>query len=174
MEPIIDKILITQDEIKEKVAELAKQINEHYYPNEVILIAILNGCLMFFADLVRQIILPIQFDSIGVASYIGKDPNKLITTTKELKLRINGRRVLLVDDIMDTGQTLLKTKQLLESMGAIEVKTCVLLDKPEKHKVDIKPDFSGFVIPNEFVVGYGLDYEEKYRNLPYIATIKTN
>lgn len=173
MDHNIDKILIGQNAIKQKVAELAKKINEHYYSYDLILIAVLNGSLMFFADLVRLIYLPVKFDFIGISSYEGTSSSELINMTKELKLKPEGSHILLVDDIMDTGQTLFKIKQMLLKMGAKDVKTCVLLDKPlVRRKIPITADFCGFEIADEFVVGYGLDYKEKYRNLPYIATIK--
>ncbi len=171
MEAIIGKIIISQQQIEQRVAELAAQINRQYSPGELILIAIMNGSLIFLADLVRRLDLPVKFDFIGVSSYTGTESTGIVSTTKRLKIQVSGHRVLLVDDILDTGQTLHNVRQMLIQQGAAEVKICVLLDKPARRRMPVQADFCGFTVPDEFVVGYGLDYQEKYRNLPYIATL---
>jgi len=172
MEATIGKILISQQQIEQRVAELAGQINRHYSPGELILVAIMNGSLIFLADLVRLLNLPVKFDFIGISSYTGTESTGTVSTTKNLKIQVSGHRVLLIDDILDTGQTLHNVRQMLTQQGVAEVKICVLLDKPARRRIPIQADFYGFTIPDEFVVGYGLDYQEKYRNLPYIATLK--
>ena len=173
MEAIIGKIIISRQQIEQRVAELAEQINKQYSPGELILIAIMNGSLIFLADLVRRLDLPVKFDLIGASSYTGAESTGMVSITKKLKIQVSGHRILLVDDILDTGQTLHNVRQTLYQQGAAETKICVLLDKPARRRLPIQADFCGFTVPDEFVVGYGLDYQERYRNLPYIATLKT-
>jgi hypoxanthine phosphoribosyltransferase len=137
-----------------------------------VVVSLLNGTVMFLADLIRHLTLPLRLDFMGVSSYgLGTESGDLVFT-KELRLDVRGRDVLLVDDILDTGKTLAAVAGLIKSKGALTVKTCVLLDKKARRAVPFEADYVGFDIPNEFVVGYGLDFNERYRNLPCIGVLK--
>ena len=166
-------ILITEENIKKRVSELGKKISIDYKGKEIVAIGILKGAWVFMADLVREIEIPVMCDFIGVSSYgdaaVSSERVKLIS---DIRIPIDGRDVLLIDDIIDTGFSIKFVKDYIESKNPAGIKMCVLLDKPSRRKEDIHVDYTGFTIPDRFVVGYGLDYAEKYRNLPYIAAIK--
>ncbi len=173
MEKDIAKILITEEEIIKKVKELAVQITETYKGKELTIIAITNGSIIFLSDLIRNIPIPLQVDVISASSYGSSSKSSgIVNVLGEIKLDLKDRNVLIVDDIFDTGHTLVKIIKEIEKFKPKEIKTCVLMAKPERHEVDLIPDFVCFNIPNKFVVGYGLDYNEKYRNLPYIGILK--
>ena len=166
-------ILITEENIKKRVSELGKKISIDYKGKEIVAIGILKGAWVFMADLVREIKIPVMCDFIGVSSYgdaaVSSERVKLIS---DIRIPVNGKDVLLIDDIIDTGFSIKFVKDYIESKNPAGIKMCVLLDKPSRRKEDIHVDYTGFTIPDRFVVGYGLDYAEKYRNLPYIAAVK--
>jgi hypoxanthine phosphoribosyltransferase len=165
------KVLIAADAIHRRVEELAGQIGRDYHGRPVFFVGVLTGCLIFLADLVRRLELPLQIHLVQASSYRGET-----TRPGELKLRLDtlpdltGRDVLLVDDILDTGRTLTPLVEELRRRGAASVRVCVLLRKRGRQEVALEPDYTGFEIPDEFVVGYGLDYNDEHRHLPYIAS----
>ncbi len=168
----IDKVLISEKEIRRRVGELAAQVQSDFPGRDLVVVGLLTGTLMFLADLVRELDLPLRLDFIGVSSYGDGTESRELVFTKELKLDVAGRDVLLVDDILDTGKTLRAVINKLGEMNPRQVRSCVLLSKKARREYDIIADYVGFEIPNEFVVGYGLDYAEKYRNLPHIGLLK--
>ena len=168
----IDKVLISEEEIRRRVGELASQVESDFAGRDLVVVGLLTGTLMFLADLVREIDLPLRRDFIGVSSYGDGTESRELVFTKELKLDVVNRDVLLVDDILDTGKTLRAVINKLEGMSPRQVRTCVLLSKKARREYDIPADYIGFEISDEFVVGYGLDYAEKYRNLRHIGILK--
>lgn len=168
----VETILITETDLAERVRALAQQIEQDYTGKEMVIVSLLNGTVMFLADLIRHISLPLRLDFMGVSSYGAGTESGDLVFTKELRLDVHGRDVLLVDDILDTGKTLSRVLTKLKKLKPREIKTCVLLDKPERRVEDVQADYVGFKIPNQFVVGYGLDYAEKYRNLPFVGVLK--
>ena len=168
----IERILITEAEIKRRVGELARDIERDFQGRDLVIAALLNGTVLFLADLIRRLSLPLHLDFIGVSSYRdGTTPSRLIFT-KELRLDVRGRDVLLVDDILDTGRTLKSVQAKLRLLKPASLKTCVLLNKPARRKVRVDADFIGFEIPDLFVVGYGLDHAERHRNLPFVGILR--
>ena len=168
----IDKVLISEEEIRRRVGELASQVESDFAGRDLVVVGLLTGTLMFLADLVREIDLPLRLDFIGVSSYGDGTESCKLMFNKELKLDVVNRDVLLVDDILDTGKTLRAVINKLEGMTPRQVRTCVLLSKKARREYDIPADYIGFEISDEFVVGYGLDYAEKYRNLRHIGILK--
>lgn len=171
----IARILITQEQISLRVKELAEQISDDYRDRRLHIAGILNGSFIFLADLVRCLSIPVEIDFISFSSYGSSTEScRNITTRIELNSDLENKDVLIVDDIIDTGYTLTKSGiiQQLISCGANSVRICALLDKPSRRKTNIIADYSGFTIPDEFVVGYGMDYSGLHRNLPYIAVMK--
>ena len=168
----IARVLVSEEEIRRRIGELAAQVQSDFAGRDLVVIGLLTGTLMFLADLVREINLPLQLDFIGVSSYGNDTESHELVFTKELKLDVVNRDVLLVDDILDTGKTLRTVIKKLEAMQPCHISTCVLLSKKARRQYDIPADYVGFEIPNEFVVGYGLDHAEKYRNLPHIGVLK--
>ena len=168
----IDKVLISEEEIRRRVGELASQVESDFAGRDLVVVGLLTGTLMFLADLVRKIDLPLRLDFIGVSSYGDGTESCKLMFTKELKLDVVNRDVLLVDDILDTGKTLRAVINKLGGMTPRQVRTCVLLSKKARREYDIPADYIGFEISDEFVVGYGLDYAEKYRNLRHIGILK--
>ena len=168
----IDKVLISEEEIRRRVGELASQVESDFAGRDLVVVGLLTGTLIFLADLVREIDLPLRLDFIGVSSYGDGTESCKLMFTKELKLDVVNRDVLLVDDILDTGKTLRAVINKLEGMSPRQVRTCVLLSKKARREYDIPADYIGFEISDEFVVGYGLDYAEKYRNLRHIGILK--
>ena len=171
--PDVQEILISEDELKEIVSRLGKQITHDYAGKELLLVGILKGSVIFMSDLMREIDLDCSIDFMRVSSYgSGTTSTGKINIELDLRRSVKGSHVLIIEDILDSGNTLSMLKELLISRGPESVKICTMLDKPERHMTDIKPDYIGKVIPNHFVIGYGLDYDEKYRNLPYIGILK--
>ena len=168
----IEAILIPAPRIQRRVGELARIISADYHGRDFVIVALLNGTVMFLADLMRRLEFPLQLDLMGVSSYRGGTAAGQLEFTRPLKLSVRGRHVLLVDDILDSGNTLRAVTAELASLGAASVKTCVLLDKPAGRVGEFEADYIGFVVPPLFVVGYGLDYDEKYRNLPFVGVLK--
>ncbi len=174
MRDVVEKVLVTQEEIMKRCAEMGKQISEDYKNKKEIplVVGLLKGSVPFMAEIIKHIDLEIQIDFMDVSSYEGTESLGNIRIVKDLDCSVNNLSILLVEDIVDTGRTLKEVKRMLMSKGAKEVNVVSLLDKPERRVVDIEAEYVGFTIPNEFVVGYGLDYDQKYRNLPYIGVLK--
>ena len=168
----MEQLLVGQWQIAHRVEELASRIVRDFADKDLVVVSLLNGTVMFLADLIRLIDLPMHLDFIGVSSYGSGTKSRELVFTKELRLDVKGRDVLLVDDILDTGQTLHRVSSKLQELGPREIRTCVLLDKPDRRIKAIEADYVGFTIPNSFVVGYGLDFAERYRNLPFIGVLK--
>ena len=171
--PDAKEILVSENELNEIVRSLGRRITEDYAGKKLLLVGILKGSVVFMSDLMRYIDLDCHIDFMRVSSYgAGTSSSGKINIELDLRRSVKGYDVLIIEDILDSGNTLSLLKELLESRGPESVKICTLLDKPERHIADIKPDYTGKVIPNYFVIGYGLDYDEKYRNLPYVAILK--
>ncbi|MDF2683060.1 MAG: hpt [Brevibacillus sp.] len=169
----IEKILLSEDEIAGKIQELGKILADEYRDKNPLVICVLKGAVVFMADLIRHMDIPCEMDFMAVSSYgSGTESSGMVKILKDLDTSVQSRHVLVVEDIMDSGLTLSRLVELLRHREAASVKVVTLLNKPERRKVDISPDYSGFDIPDEFVVGFGLDYSEHYRNLPYIGVLK--
>jgi hypoxanthine phosphoribosyltransferase len=167
----VERVLIHERQIARRVQELSVEIEHDFRGREMVIVSLLNGTVMFLADMIRHFSLPLRLDFIGVSSYgIGTESGDLVFT-KELRLDVRGRDVLLVDDILDTGKTLHKVLAKLKLLKPRRIKTCVLLDKAARRVEDIQADYVGFQIPDSFVVGYGLDFAERYRNLPFVGVL---
>lgn len=167
----VKEILYTQEEIIEKCKELAKQITNDYNDKEVILVGLLKGSVPFLAELSKYIELDVTFDYMDVSSYEGVE-SRTITIKKDLDQDVKGKDILLVEDILDTGKTLTTVKAMLEERGANSVEIVTMLDKKEGRTYPIEAKYVGFEIPNAFVIGFGLDFNEKYRQLPYVGILK--
>ncbi len=169
----IKKVLVSHQQIVERAQELANEIQEDYKDKKPpILVALLKGSVPFLAEIIKWIDMDVELDFMDVSSYEGTESVGDVRILKDLDRSIKEDNVLLVEDIVDTGKTLEQVSKLLYNKGAADVKIVTLLDKPSRRIVDVKADFIGFEIPNEFVVGFGLDYIEKYRNLPYVGVLK--
>ncbi len=167
------KVLLTGEEIEKRVGEIAAEITRDYRGESVLMVGILRGAVVFFSELVKRVDLDLRFDFMVVSSYgSGTDSSGEIRIIKDLSQPIEGMNVIIVEDIIDTGYTLKNLKKLLTTRNPKSLKICSLLDKPSRRKVELEGDYIGFKVPNEFVVGYGLDYNEKYRNLPDICVLK--
>ena len=164
-------MLISRESIANRVRSLAKEIEKDFAGRDLVIVALLNGTVVFLADLLRRLSLPLRLDFIGVSSYGAGTESAELTFTKELRLDVSGRDVLLVDDILDTGKTLARVTAKLRKLGPRQIRSCVLLDKPSRRVEKVTADYVGFTIPNHFVVGYGLDYAERYRNLPFVGIL---
>ncbi len=163
-------VLISEEELRVRVAELGRTITEQYAGRDLVLVGVLKGCFLFLADLARAIDLPLRIDFLGVSSYAGgTESSGVVRITNDLSRPIEGKDVLVVEDIIDTGLTMQYLLENFRTRGPASVRICSLLFKPENNQVPIEIDHLGFEIPNKFVVGYGLDFDEKYRNLPYIG-----
>lgn len=168
----IAEILLSEEEIKQRVLELGKQISEDYRGKDVVIVGVLRGAFIFLADLVRAIDMPVAIDFISVSSYgAGTSSTGVVRFLKDLDEEVSGRHVLLVEDIIDSGITLNYLMENMKTRKPLSVRICTLLSKPERRKVEIDVAYNGFTIPDHFVVGYGLDYSEKYRNLPYVGIL---
>lgn len=173
MEKNIREVLFTENQIKEKINELGTQITLDYQGKDLLLIGVLKGANVFMSDLMRKIQIPLSIDFIAVSSYgLSTESSGVVRIIKDLDHSIEDKDVLIVEDIIDTGLTLDYLYHNLLSRKPKSFKICTLLDKPERRKVNIRVDYKGFDIPDEFIVGYGIDYAEQYRNLPYIAILK--
>lgn len=171
---IIGKPFLTVEQIQNRVKELAVKISEDYEGKDLLSIGILRGAFMFFSDIVKLIQVPMDIDFLIASSYAKTESTGKINVHADLRENIEGRHVLLIEDIIDTGLTLKYIKDKLLARNPESLKICVFLDKRERRVVDVQLDYIGFEIPNKYVVGYGLDYENKFRNLPYIAIFKKN
>lgn len=169
----IGEVLLTKEEIEQKVAELGKILSAEYAGKRPLLVCVLKGALIFVADLARAMDIPLEVDFMAVSSYgVSTKSSGVVRILKDLETGIEGRHVLIVEDIIDTGLTLKYLIENLKSRKPASIKICTLLDKPTRRRVQLKPDFCGFEIPDKFVIGYGLDFSEIYRNLPYIGVLK--
>ncbi|MGM0380364.1 MAG: hypoxanthine phosphoribosyltransferase [bacterium] len=168
-----EKVLFTEDEIQAKVSELGETITADYSGRKPLLIGVLRGCVIFISDLMRQLKIPVEIDFLAVGSY-GKSSvtSGVVRVLKDLNEDIENRHVLLVEDIVDSGLTLNYLLGYLKARNPASLSTCVLLDKPYRREVEVEADYVGFEVPDKFLVGYGLDYAQQWRHLPYIATLK--
>ena len=173
MEDIVKEVLVTSEEIDAKVKELGKQITEDYRGKNLMLVGILKGAVIFMAELAKNIDMPILMDFMAVSSY-GKSSTStgVVRIIKDLDCSIEDKDILIIEDIIDTGLTLSYLTDNLRKRGAKSVKICTLLDKPDRRKAEVPVHYRGFLVPDEFVVGFGLDYAEQYRNLPFVAALK--
>lgn len=172
MHPDGEKILLTEEQIKLQVTKLGRQISQDYADKEILVVGILKGAMVFLADLVRKITVPTYFDFVAISSYGSSAKSSgEVRILKDLDRSIEGRHVLIVEDIIDSGLTLNYLLEILNSRGPAGIKLCALLDKPSRRVQPVHIHYRGFTIPDEFVVGYGLDYNERYRNLPYIMIL---
>lgn len=169
----IAEILITREQLQQKVEELGKMISQEYRDKNLMIISVLKGGVMFTTDLIKEITVPLEIDFMAISSYgHSTSTSGVVRILKDLETDIEGKDILIVEDIIDSGLTLEYLKELLLSRGPQSVKICTILNKPARRKVDVQVDYKGFDIPDEFVVGYGLDYVEKYRNLPFVGVLK--
>jgi hypoxanthine phosphoribosyltransferase len=167
------RVLITEAELRTRIAELGQQIAREYADDNPILVGVLQGAFLFMADLIRAIPIPLTTDFIGLASYgAGSDATGVVRMVSDMSMSIEGRHVLIVEDIVDRGRTLAYLKRNLEARRPRTLKVCVLVDKIERRDVEVTVDYIGFTIPNVFVVGYGFDHGGLYRNLPYVAALE--
>lgn len=169
---IIGKPFLTTEQIQDKVTELADRISNDYIGKEIVAVGILKGSFMFFSDILRLIEVPVTIDFIVASSYLKTMSTGEVKIHYDIREDVRGKHVLLIDDIIDTGISLNYIRERILSMGVESLKICVLLDKKERREVDVPVDYIGFEVPNKFLVGYGLDYNNKYRNLPHIAIFK--
>lgn len=170
----VEEVLFSKEDIAKKVKELGEIISKDYKENDdVVIVGVLKGANVFMADLMREITIPVYIDFMAVSSYgYSTESSGIVRILKDLDLEIEGKHVLIIEDIIDTGLTLKYLTDNLKSRNTKSVKICTLLDKPVRRKCDLKVDYMGFEIPDKFIVGYGIDYGERYRNLPYVASLK--
>lgn len=173
MHPHLEKVLFSEEQILSQVTALGQQLSTDYSEKNPLFICILKGAVMFMADLVKKVDIPMEMDFMAVSSYGDSSRSSgVVRILKDLDRPVEGRHVVIVEDIVDTGLTLAYLKEVLIHRRAASVEIVTLFDKPEGRKVDITPTYYGFVVPNEFIVGYGLDYAEQYRNLPFVGVLK--
>ena len=174
MQDDIKTVLVTEQQLKQRVAELGAQVSKDYAGKDLLMVSILKGAVVFMADLMRDVTIPASIDFMVVSSYGGANTTTtgLVKIIKDLDADLSGKDVLIVEDIMDTGVTLSYLVPMLKMRNPESVRICAVLDKPSRRKAALQPDYVGFQVPDEFVVGYGLDYDEKYRNLPYVGVLK--
>lgn len=169
----IQEVLFSEQQLADKVAELGARISADYEGKNPLVVSVLKGSYVFMADLTRKITIPCNVDFMAVSSYgVGTKTTGEVQIIKDIGSKIDGRHLIIVEDILDSGVTLSFLMKILKARGAASIRLCTLLSKPERRKVDVPVDYLGFEIPDAFVVGYGLDYAEKYRNLPYIGILK--
>ena len=174
MERDIQNILLTEEQIQAKIRELGEILTEEYKDKDPVVVGVLKGVVVFYADMIRHIKVPCQMDFMWISSYAGTNSTGQMQVRRDVSCDIKGRHVLILEDIFDTGNSLEFTVNHLKSKEPASIKICTFLDKPEGRRpgVTLKADYVGYTIPNKFVVGYGLDYNEKYRNLPYVGILK--
>ena len=173
MEKDIEKVLISEEEIKKIVSDLGARISEDYKDKNLLMVSVLKGSVVFMADLMRAVTIPCRIDFMSVSSYgSGAKTSGVVKIIKDLDLNLEGFDLLVVEDILDSGKTLDYLLKVLKQRNPSSIRICTFLDKPERRQVDLFADYSGTTVPDEFVVGYGLDYDEKYRNLPYVGALK--
>lgn len=174
MENNILKVLVSEEQIKARIKEMGQEISREYEGKDPVVLGVLKGVVVFYADMIRHITVPCQMDFMCLSSYQGTKSTGNMIVKQDMSVDVEGRHVLILEDIFDTGGSLDYTYKHLMSKNPASVKICTLLDKPERRRpgITLKPDWIGFTIPNEFVVGYGLDFNEHYRNLPYVGVLK--
>ena len=174
MDKDIERILLTEEQIQNRIAELGEILTAEYADKNPVIVGVLKGVVVFYADMIRQIKTPCQMDFMWISSYAGTASTGSMQVKRDITVDIRGRHVLILEDIYDTGNSLDFTYRHLLSKDPASLKICTFLDKPERRKpgITLKPDYVGYTVPNEFVVGYGLDFNEHYRNLPYIGVLK--
>lgn len=170
----IEKILLSEQQIQTRIQELGEVLTKEYADKNPVIVGVLKGVVVFYADMIRHIQVPCQMDFMWISSYTGTDSTGKMLVRQDVSADIEGRHVLILEDIFDTGNSLEFTVNHLKKQNPASIKICTLLDKPERRRpgVTVQADYVGFTIPNAFVVGYGLDYNEKYRNLPYVGILK--
>src|SRR3954453_15759359 len=172
-DPAIGEILVQPDDLRRKVADLGRQISRDYDGRDLLLVGVLKGAIFFLSDLMREISIPCELDFMAVASYgSATDSSGVVRILKDLDQSIEGRNVLIVEDIVDSGLTLQYLLRNLRARGPESVEVCALLTKPERRKIELEARYVGFEIPNRFAIGYGLDHDEHYRNLPFVAALE--
>ena len=168
----IERVLISEEELKSIVDNIGKQISEDYKDKDLLLVSVLKGSVVFMADLMRAITIPCNIDFMAVSSYGNStESSGRVNIVKDLSQPVDGKDIVIVEDIIDSGNTLSCLMELLEDRQPNSLRLCTLLDKPERRVKDVYVDYTGFQIPDKFVVGYGLDFDQKYRNLPYIGVV---
>ncbi len=174
MEKDIQEILLSEQQIKDRIAELGEILTKEYEGKDPVIVGVLKGVVVFYADMIRQIKVPCQMDFMWISSYAGQNSTGKMDVKRDLSVDIKGRHVLILEDIFDTGSSLDFTYKHLLSKEPASLKICTLLDKPSRRKpgITLQADYVGFTVPNAFVVGYGLDFNEHYRNLPYVGVLK--
>ena len=170
----IKEVLLTEEQIKARIAELGEELSREYAGKNPVVVGVLKGVVVFYADMIRQLTVPCQMDFMWISSYKGTNSTGTMQVRQDLSSDIEGRHVLILEDIFDTGNSLDFTVKHLQARNPASLKICTLLDKPERRNpaVTLEADWVGFTIPNEFVVGYGLDYNDYYRNLPFVGVLK--
>lgn len=172
LEDDVKKVLVSEEDINRRCVELGKQLSEEYNGKKPVFVGLLKGSVPFLAELIKRVTIDIEVDFMDVSSYEGTESVGDVRIVKDLDRSVKDDYVIIVEDIVDTGKTLKKVKELLYQKGAIDVRIVTLLNKPQGRKVQIEPEYIGFNIPDEFVIGYGLDYNQKFRNLPYVGVLK--
>lgn len=169
----VERVLLSEKELAVRISEMGEKITADYEGKEILMIGVLRGAVVFMADLARSIKVPVAIDFMAVSSYgSGTNSSGVVRILKDLDENVEGKHILVVEDIIDSGLTLNYLLDNLKSRKPASIKLCTLLNKPERRKVDVSIDYNGFTIPDDFVVGYGLDYAERYRNLPFIGVLK--
>ncbi|MBQ2753932.1 MAG: hypoxanthine phosphoribosyltransferase [Clostridia bacterium] len=169
----VERILFTEEQLKNRVSEMAQEINKHFNGEPVVVVSVLKGSVVFAVDLIKQLDMPVSLDFICASSYgSGTISSGKLIIKKDVELQVEGQNILLLEDIIDTGETLHEIMKMLKGRGAKSIVTAMMFNKPARRKKAVQADFIGFDIPDEFVVGYGLDYDEQYRNLPYLGVLK--
>ena len=172
-EDILEKVLFSKEQLAKRIKELAAQLDKGYAGKTPLMVAILKGSVMFFTDLIREMTLPLEIDFMSISSYgSGVKSSGEVKMIKDLDNKIEGKDVIIVEDIVDSGYTMKYLTHLLEARNPSSIKICALLDKPSRRETDVAVDYKGFEVGNEFVVGYGLDYAARYRNIPFIGILK--
>ena len=168
----VEEVLIEDDRLQERIAELGGEISSDYRGRDLLLVGVLKGAVFFMADLMRHLTIPCEVDFMAISSYgASTDSSGVVRILKDLDINIEGRHVLVVEDIIDSGLTLSYLVRTLEARSPETLEICALLTKPDRREIDVRVRYTGFEIPNEFVIGYGLDYAERYRNLPYVGVL---
>ena len=169
----LERVLFSEEQLNARVAEIAKEIQADYKGKKPLIVAVLKGSVLFFSDLIRKIVGDMEIDFMSISSYgSGSKSSGEVRMIKDLDKKIEGKDIIIVEDIIDSGYTMKYLKKLLEARNPASIKVCTLLDKPSRRETDINADYVGFEVENEFVIGYGLDYDGFYRNLPFIGILK--
>ena len=172
MEKYIEKVLLSEQQLKARIHELGEELSREYVDKDPIFVGVLKGVVVFYADMVREITIPCQFDFMWISSYSGTESTGQMDVKRDLSADIKGRHVLILEDILDSGRTLKQIKEILEQREPASIKICTMLDKPSGRKETLEADYVCFTIPDGFVVGMGLDYQDYYRNLPFVGILK--